>query len=121
MKGGIVADRCDFCADLNFEEQTFCDLNRSVQNTEKFKCHAFRAQPRVRLSAVKDIEDSADNREPRSTALDEEALLCSTADIHPVLEEALRACEKEIGGFASMLWLAPEYSRLRRVRRGEVG
>lgn len=151
MKGGTMADGCDFCADRGFEEQILCDLNRSAQNTEKFKCRAFRSQPRVRLSTVKDIEGSPDNRESWGAAFDKEALLGSDRfkygqalavqrarnypdtvhldlkyhlawnvarrkpifirrdDIRAILDKAFCACGKQFGGFASVLWLAPDH------------
>lgn len=151
MKGGIVADRCDFCADLGFKEQILCDLNRSIQNTGKFTCHAFRTRPRARLFAVKDIETPSDSRESPRTQLGDHKLLGSDrfkhgqalatqralsdpdavhldlkyhlawnvarrkpvfnqpADIRPILDKAFYTCDEKIGGFASVLWLAPDH------------
>jgi REP element-mobilizing transposase RayT len=43
-----MADHCRLCSDLNFNETTLCELNRSVQQAEsEFKCQAFR--PRMSL------------------------------------------------------------------------
>ncbi len=42
-----VHSGCDFCLDLGYHEDIFCDLNRSVQSHFSFKCYAF--QPILRL------------------------------------------------------------------------
>ena len=37
----ITHEKCIFCQNLAFQENTLCDLNRIVQNPENFKCFAF--------------------------------------------------------------------------------
>ena len=39
--------KCLFCNEIEFEELILCDLNRSVQDTTDFQCHAF--QPILKL------------------------------------------------------------------------
>ena len=43
----FIHSRCNFCRDLNFQEEVFCDLNRSTQNPAVFECYAF--QPPLKL------------------------------------------------------------------------
>jgi REP element-mobilizing transposase RayT len=38
---------CEVCHELKFQESILCDLNRSVQETASFQCHAYR--PALRL------------------------------------------------------------------------
>lgn len=47
--------RCDFCRDLSFQEEVFCDLNRSTQNPALFECHAF--QPSLKLITLSGREN----------------------------------------------------------------
>jgi REP element-mobilizing transposase RayT len=37
-----VHNKCKFCQDLRVAESILCHLNRSVQNSDNFICHAFR-------------------------------------------------------------------------------
>ena len=39
--GPIIRGQCTFCQTLAFEEKILCDLNRQVQDPEKFECFAF--------------------------------------------------------------------------------
>ena len=39
--------KCRFCNELEFEESVLCDLNRCIQVTSDFDCHAF--QPMLKL------------------------------------------------------------------------
>ncbi len=50
---GIVDKKCDFCRDSGFHEAILCDLNRSVQGSEAFECHAFR--PMLKLAGSDDL------------------------------------------------------------------
>ena len=49
---------CEVCGHLAFQEAIFCDLNRSVQNWNRFNCYAFRPISKLRLSSVKSAEDT---------------------------------------------------------------
>ena len=42
-----IHGNCNFCRDLGFPEEVFCDLNRSVQDPASLECHAF--QPILKL------------------------------------------------------------------------
>ena len=57
----FVHGGCKFCRDISFQEEVFCDLNRSVQDIKKgFECHAFRPvlPPAVSLvSGVKPLSN----------------------------------------------------------------
>ena len=61
--GRTVHDRCDFCMDLAFGEGNLCDLTRSVQDCDKFRCHAFRPASKPRLSRIESVE-VPDDRKP---------------------------------------------------------
>jgi len=37
----VIHGKCGFCQNLSFQEEMFCDLNRSIQNPAYFECHAF--------------------------------------------------------------------------------
>lgn len=39
--GPIIHNKCNFCRKLEFHESVLCDLNRSIQDRDDFKCHAF--------------------------------------------------------------------------------
>ena len=39
--GPIIHNKCKFCWEMEFYESVLCDLNRSVQDPDDFKCHAF--------------------------------------------------------------------------------
>lgn len=36
-----IHDDCGFCRDLGFQEEILCELNRCVQDSASFECHAF--------------------------------------------------------------------------------
>ena len=43
----FIHNKCTFCQDLGFQEKTLCHLNRCIQNSVPFECHAF--QPFLKL------------------------------------------------------------------------
>lgn len=43
----FIHAKCNFCKDLEFQEEVLCDLNRCVQDPVTFTCHAF--QPILKL------------------------------------------------------------------------
>ena len=43
----FIHGKCNLCNDLQFQEEIFCDLNRSIQHFASFECHAF--QPILKL------------------------------------------------------------------------
>ncbi|MEN8135779.1 MAG: transposase [Thermodesulfobacteriota bacterium] len=48
---------CDFCQDLGFQEEIFCDLNRCRQDSASFECKAF--QPILKLIGAAKSKDLA--------------------------------------------------------------
>ncbi|MBU2551403.1 MAG: transposase [Proteobacteria bacterium] len=43
-----VQAKCDLCRELEIDESTLCDLNRGIQDSARFRCHAF--QPRLKIA-----------------------------------------------------------------------
>jgi REP element-mobilizing transposase RayT len=41
LSGPILNKKCKFCQELEFDERVLCDLNRSVQDQQDFKCQAY--------------------------------------------------------------------------------
>ena len=159
--GGTVHDLCDFCVDLAFDESTLCDLNRSVQDCDKFSCYAFRPVSRPRPSPVKSAEGLPVDQKPRASTFIDDALLSSerfkyryalagrrvrsdpdgvnvdlkyhlawnvarrkpvlsrSADAHRLIDNAFSACGEQIGGNASVLWLAPDHVHVNVESDGE--
>jgi REP element-mobilizing transposase RayT len=48
LKGPILNRKCNFCRELELCESVLCDLNRCVQSSADFDCHAF--QPVLKLA-----------------------------------------------------------------------
>ncbi|MFC1524700.1 transposase [Thermodesulfobacteriota bacterium] len=46
---------CDFCQDLGYHEEIFCDLNRCLQDSSSFVCHAYR--PNLKLVGASRSKD----------------------------------------------------------------
>ena len=157
--GRAVHDRCDFCVDLAFDEGNLCDLTRSVQDSDKFGCYAFRPVSRQR-PPIKSVENMPHDRKRRIT-FDDNALLSSDrfkyqqalavqrirndpdsvnvdlkyhvawnvarrrpvfsqpADARCLIDNAFSVCGEQIGGIASVLWLAPDHVHVYMESDGE--
>jgi REP element-mobilizing transposase RayT len=61
-----IANSCRFCIGREFKEYILCDLNRNIQNPQKFQCHAFHAQIRPLLSIVDSCQTRPENAEADS-------------------------------------------------------
>ena len=58
--GSSIHKNCEFCLDIELQEEVLCYLNRCIQDPREFKCHAF--QPILKLVApsktrVTDLHD----------------------------------------------------------------
>ena len=62
--GRILKD-CRFCREVGFPESILCDLNRSVQETGGFQCHAYR--PALRLVGALEKETSGQDMSSEDT------------------------------------------------------
>ena len=71
-----VHDRCGFCADFAFAEGNLCGLTRSVQDCDKFRCHAFRRTSRRRLSPAESVKVPGDQK-PLISEFADDTLLSS--------------------------------------------
>ena len=154
----FVHGRCSFCQDLGFQEEVFCHLNRSIQNSASFECYAFQpllklvepsgqqvpTQPKVksRQSGFKKLLNSDKVKYQWALAL--QKIACDPDDVlleikyhfawnvicrRPVFAEPGNAidfisdtfanCSEAVGGFASLLWLAPDHIHLYVESDGE--
>ncbi len=150
---------CGFCQYSEFQEELFCDLNRSVKNSGSFECHAF--QPLLKLvgpsgkemhstSAVPSKEmdferrvDSDRLKYQRALALQKLArnpdevileikfhfawnvmgrrpVFADPAPMIDFIRDSIMGCSEVVGGFATLLWLAPDHIHIYVESDGEV-
>jgi putative transposase len=155
----LIHCTCSLCQDLTFPEEVLCDLNRSTQNSNSFKCGAF--QPLLKL-----IASSGQGTRPELKVQPEEITLEKLLDYDKVkyqralalqklarnpddvmlnikyhfawnvvsrmpaftepasaiefISNTITTCSDKIGGFASLLWLAPDHIHLYVESDGEV-
>jgi REP element-mobilizing transposase RayT len=64
---------CHACRDMDFRESILCDLNRSVQETTDFQCHAYRPTLRLVGGFEKDMpgQDGGSRASPKRGAFTE--------------------------------------------------
>ena len=53
----IIYDKCNFCQDLEFNEEILCNLNQSIQNSLNFKCRAFRPIFKLTTPSANKVSD----------------------------------------------------------------
>ena len=71
-----ACSECDLCRDIRFQEEIFCDLNRSAQaNNESFKCHAFVPASMSAVSLVSGVGPLRNSRNNVADTADLEAQL----------------------------------------------
>jgi len=70
----FIHGTCSFCQDVSFEEEILCELNRAIQDSTSFECHAF--QPLLKLMTSSGQETRPEPRF-RSSEIDFEKLLDS--------------------------------------------
>jgi hypothetical protein len=69
---------CKFCRDINFQEEVFCDLNRSAQSIKKsFECQAFKPVSTPAVSLVSGARPSLDEQKDEAPPASFDALLNS--------------------------------------------
>ena len=59
--GPFIHKKCKICQELGFCESVLCDLNRCVQETEEFTCHAFQPGLKLVRSSVTKKDDFPDD------------------------------------------------------------
>lgn len=60
----LIHAKCNFCKDLEFQEEVLCHLNRCVQDPADFTCHAF--QPILKLVGRFAQEVPPSRKDPKS-------------------------------------------------------
>jgi len=60
----LIHAKCNFCKDLEFQEEVLCHLNRCVQDPAEFVCHAF--QPVLKLVEPCAQEVIPSHKDPKS-------------------------------------------------------
>ena len=157
----LVHTECVFCRDIEFHEEILCDLNRRVQSSKAFQCHAFRPATKPVVSPVRNGEVDVEDQMGPVPVSSLEALLNSdklkygralalqrlrqhsdavfvelryhlawnVTARKPVvvkpsaaldaINDALMACGTRIGGFACVLWLAPDHVHVYAESDGE--
>lgn len=144
----LIHDGCSFCQDLRFQEEVFCDLNRSAQNPHVFECHAF--QPLLKLITssgqknppevtIQSLEIAFKKRLNSDKVKYQRALALQKLSRNPeevmlnikyhfawnvvsripvfrnsesaidLIDHTITACSEAVGGFACLLWLAPDH------------
>ena len=156
-----VHKKCRFCQDLRFSESLLCHLNRSVQATDKFSCHAFRQKlinvnkpttekagieisptDSFRSAKIKKLLDSDKSkyrnalavqrlqRDPDGEYLElkyhfvwnvmcRRAVFEKSADCFDFTSDLFLTCGDMVGGYAQLLWLAPDHVHIYVVTDGK--
>ncbi len=150
---------CRLCQYSEFQEELFCELNRSIQNSSSFECHAF--QPLLKLVATSgrerrpepavfstemDFERQVDSdrlKYQRALALQKLAhnpdevileieyhfawnvigrrpVFAGAAPMIDFIRNSIMSCSEAVGGFATLLWLAPDHIHIYVESDGEV-
>ena len=155
----FIHGKCSFCQHLSFQEEVFCDLNRSAQDSTFFKCHAFQPLLKLVTSGEQEI-NLARKVEPTEITLEklldsdkikyQRALALQKLKLDPddvmleiryhfawnvinripaftepassiaFISDAITTCSEAVGGFASLLWLAPDHIHLYVESDGEM-
>jgi len=136
---------------LNFQEEVFCYLSRSTQNSTEFECYAFqpllklvvlsgqetRPEPKVQSAEItlEKLLDSDKVKYQRALALQKLArdlddvmleikyhfawnvvgrrsVFAEPASTIDFISDTITSCSEAVGGFASLLWLAPDHIHL---------
>ncbi len=144
-------NECVFCRYIEFHESNFCDLNRSVQSPNAFKCHAFTAVLKPVISLVPSVGNLGDGKEGNRSDSSPVPLLESDklkyraalalqrlerepdavfaglkyhlawnvgkripifappVEALEIVNDGFRTSDGVIGGFARVIWLAPDH------------
>ena len=155
----FIHGRCNFCQDLSFPEELFCDLNRSTQDPALFECNAFQpllklitssgqeTRPEFKVQSeeivLEKLLDSDKVKYQRALALQKLArnpddvmleikyhfawnvisripIFAGTVSKIDFISSTITTFSKAIGGFAYLLWLAPDHIHLYVESDGEI-
>lgn len=149
-----IHNNCEFCLEIELQEDVLCYLNRCIQDPAEFKCHAF--QPILKLvdpSGTKKTSLNASPKEPLKTEsitrfLQSDKIKYNKAlalqklnsdpegvfidikyhfawnvthrmpifnpdnDLSDFVNDTFLNCNELVGGFVSLLWLAPDHVHL---------
>jgi REP element-mobilizing transposase RayT len=152
--GPIIYNKCNFCRDLEFNEEILCNLNQCIQNPINFKCHAFRPILKLTTPSVNKVSDlshhTTDNpprksiqellksdktkykkalalqklqRDPDGVFMEckyhfawnvihRRPVFTHRNDFLDFAHHTFSGCSDLVGGFVSLLWLAPDHVHL---------
>jgi len=155
-----VHKKCKFCQDLRFSESLLCHLNRCVQDSDKFICHAFRQKlinvnkplagkasadvapaDSFRADKIKKLLESDKAKYKKALALQRLqrdpdgvylelkyhfvwSVMCrrpvfeKSADCFDFISDLFLTCGDMVGGYAQLLWLAPDHVHIYVVTDG---
>jgi REP element-mobilizing transposase RayT len=159
--GPIIYDKCNFCQDLEFNEEILCNLNQSIQNPLNFKCRAFRPIFKLTTPSANKVSDlshcATDNLQRKSiqellksdkikykkalalqrlqrdpdevymelkyhfawNVIHRRSVFTSRNDFLDFAHHLFSGCSDLVGGFVSLLWLAPDHVHLYVISDGE--
>ena len=157
----IIYNNCNFCQDLEFNEEILCNLNQCIQNPINFKCHAFRPILKLATPSVNKVSDlshqTTDNlprksiqeflksdktkynkalalqrlqRDPDEVYMElkyhlawnvihRRSVFTPRNDFLDFAHNTFSKCSDLVGGFVSLLWLAPDHVHLYVMSDGE--
>jgi len=159
--GSIINDKCNFCQELEFNEEILCNLNQCTQNPINFNCYAFKPILKIAGPSVNKASDlshqTTDNlpgksiqellksdkikykkalalqkleRDPDGVLMElkyhiawnvihRRSVFTPRNDFLDFAHNTFSGYSDLVGGFVSLLWLAPDHVHLYVMSDGE--